>query len=82
LAGALAYGAHSSNQARKDAKKAQKKQEQILEQAKPDAPIGVGAPGETDIRRKAIKAGRAGTLRTGSLVPQNIGKRRLLGGAR
>ena len=43
----------------------------------PDAPIGSGSPGEGSLyqKRKIVKSGRGGTILTGALVPQNVGKR-------
>ena len=48
----------------------------------PEAPIAPGVAGEADATtvKKSIKAGREGTKLTGSLVPTNIGKKKLLGG--
>lgn len=79
LAGSIGAGLFSASKARKDAKKAQKKFEESL--PTPDPPIVQGRPGEAAVSRKVklIKAGRGGTILTGQLIPQNIGKKRLLG---
>jgi len=51
-------------------------------EVKPEAPVGVPETGEAETtkKRKAIKAGRGGTILTGDLAPQKTGKARLLSG--
>jgi hypothetical protein len=80
LIAAIGYGVYSSEQSRKEAKKAQKEQARILEESKPDAPIATGVSGDTSIRRKSIRSGRGGDILAGPLVPRRIG-RPTLGGA-
>ena len=50
--------------------------------ADPAPPVGVPETGEADVtqKKKAIKAGRGGTILTGDLAPQKTGKARLLSG--
>ena len=59
-----------------------RRRDTMTEPVKPEAPIGVPETGEADTtkKRKAIKAGRGGTILTGDLAPQKTGKARLLSG--
>lgn len=77
LAGAIGAGIFSASEQRKAAKKAQKQFEQTL--VTPDPPIVQGKTGEAGVKKKLVKSGRGGTILTGQLIPQNIGKSRLLG---
>lgn len=48
----------------------------------PAAPVGKPEIGEAEAtkEKRLVKGGRQGTILTGQLTPENIGKKRLLGG--
>ncbi len=76
LAGALGYGIYSSEKARREAKEAEPPP-----LPEPEPPVAIPETGEGEVtrKRKLIKAGRAGTILTGQLAPENIGKKGVLG---